>query len=204
MLIQFLTIGFIQLLAVASPGPDFAVVMTHSLTYSRKIGVLTALGVALGVTIHMSYCLLGFSVLLAHNTLLLELIKYLGASYLVYLGIKALLAKDPKWLPGDKKILNCSGWQALKAGFICNLFNPKAVLYFIAIFTFINKSEHSLIWQSLLCLEIIVIAFSWFTALAFLLTHPKIQTTLHRIQYTITKILGAILVLLAMMVAFAH
>ena len=80
---EFITIAVAHLLAVASPGPDFAVVLKQSVTGGTRQGILTSLGVGAGILIHVSYCLLGMSILFAQSDMLLTAMKYLAASYLL-------------------------------------------------------------------------------------------------------------------------
>ena len=91
---EFITIAVAHLLAVASPGPDFAVVLKQSVTGGTRQGILTSLGVGAGILIHVSYCLLGMSILFAQSDMLLTAMKYLAASYLAYLGVQTISASS--------------------------------------------------------------------------------------------------------------
>ena len=91
---EFITIAVAHLLAVASPGPDFAVVLKQSVTGGTRQGILTSLGVGAGILIHVSYCLLGMSILFAQSDMLLTAMKYLAASYLAYLGVQTIMASS--------------------------------------------------------------------------------------------------------------
>lgn len=82
------TVTLIHLLGVISPGPDFIICARNSLTYSRKTGIWTAVGFGLGISVHILYCLAGLALIISQSILLFNFIKYLGASYLVYIGIK--------------------------------------------------------------------------------------------------------------------
>src|SRR5579864_2264067 len=93
MLTQFFTIGLIALLATMTPGPDFALVTKNSLFYSKKSGYFTAFGVGAAISVHMSYCILGLAIVISSSLLLFNLVKYVGATYLIYLGINSLLSK---------------------------------------------------------------------------------------------------------------
>ncbi|MCX7352786.1 MAG: LysE family transporter [Proteobacteria bacterium] len=86
-----------------SPGPDFAVVVRNSLIYSRKTAVLTAVGVSLGILVHLTYILLGLGVVIAKTAWLFCAFKYLGTAYLMYIGIKGLLAKKQTTDYGDAR-----------------------------------------------------------------------------------------------------
>ncbi|WP_438884465.1 LysE family translocator, partial [Bacillus cereus group sp. BC22] len=83
---ELIVVVTITLLAVISPGPDFAMVTRNSLMLSRRSGVLTALGIGLGVTVHVSYTLLGVGLLIRQSLWLFNAVKLVGAIYLIYLG----------------------------------------------------------------------------------------------------------------------
>lgn len=83
-LFSFLLIGSLNFLAVISPGPDFAMVVKTALTQPRKPAVFTALGIALGIFVHVSYCVLGLAIIITQSILLFSLVKYLGAAYFIY------------------------------------------------------------------------------------------------------------------------
>ncbi len=89
-LLAFLTI---TVLAVISPGADFAMVSRNSLLYSRRAGLLTALGIGAGVTVHVGYSILGVGVLVRESLALFTALKLAGAAYLVFLGLRMLLAR---------------------------------------------------------------------------------------------------------------
>ncbi len=82
-----------HLLAVISPGPDFVMALKNSLTYSRKTGIYTALGFGIGIGVHIVYSFAGLAVIISQSEVVFLIIKYLGAAYLFYIGIRALLEK---------------------------------------------------------------------------------------------------------------
>src|SRR5262249_977644 len=79
--------------ALVSPGPDFVMVVKNSLVHGRRAGILTSLAFALGVVIQVSYTLLGLGAIIASSVMLFNIVKSIGAAYLIYLGIKALRSK---------------------------------------------------------------------------------------------------------------
>ena len=93
---EFLTLTAVHLLAVASPGPDFALVLKQSLKYGRKPAIWTALGIGTGILFHVSYSLFGLGVLLKSSAFAFTLVKALGAGYLAYLGFLGLRAGPSK------------------------------------------------------------------------------------------------------------
>ena len=92
MIHQFITIGILMLFTAMLPGPDFALVTKNTLFYSRRAGILTTCGIACAVIIHMSYCILGAAIIIAKSPLLFGFIKYAGAGYLSYIGIKTFFS----------------------------------------------------------------------------------------------------------------
>ena len=100
---EFLSISLLILLAAISPGPDFAMVTKNSLLYSRKHGVYCALGISMSLLIHTVYCVLGLAVIISKSLLAFTVIKYLGAAYLTYIGVKSLLAKREQITPDSKQ-----------------------------------------------------------------------------------------------------
>lgn len=128
---EFLTVVVIHLLAVMSPGPDFALVSRNSFVYSRRSGVFSALGIALGLGVHVAYSLVGIGLLIAQSIVLFSTIKFIGAAYLIYLGVRSLLSKKK---PAGAELLeeksDITKFAALKQGFLTNILNPKVTLFF--------------------------------------------------------------------------
>jgi threonine/homoserine/homoserine lactone efflux protein len=88
----WLTVFLVGCLAVMSPGPNMAMALKNSLAHSRRAGVSTAAGLALGDAMHVSYCLVGIAVVISRSILLFDAIKWVGAAYLVYVGVRSLRA----------------------------------------------------------------------------------------------------------------
>jgi threonine/homoserine/homoserine lactone efflux protein len=116
-----------------TPGNDFIYVVTRSLSQGVRAGIISAFGISLGLVIHITASVLGLSVILAKSILVFNLIKYAGAAYLIYLGVKMLFAKsynlDSVSLSGAKNIPSII---LLRQGFLTNVFNPKVALFFLS------------------------------------------------------------------------
>src|SRR3989344_5815099 len=96
-----LTVALVHLLAVISPGPDFLMITRNSLVYSRRSGIYSAIGLGLGILVHVAYSLIGIGILISKSVLLFNFIKYLGAFYLIYIGYKSLTSKSSKPQAGN-------------------------------------------------------------------------------------------------------
>ena len=88
---ELLAVALITVLAVISPGPDFAMVTRNSYAFGRRSGLIAALGIACGVQVHVFYTVFGIAVIITQSPMLFMAMKWLGAGYLIYLGIKSLL-----------------------------------------------------------------------------------------------------------------
>ncbi len=164
LLISILTI---HLLALISPGPDFFVVMNAALA-ERKKGVMAALGVTAAIAVHISLWIFGLSSILVKFPAFLTALKFMGAGYLFYLGINLIL---DFWKQAsadlDVKSENSGLKNPLAAGFITNVFNPKAWLYFASLFSQFDLSRLSFSVSAGLAVAITLLSFAWFASLAF-------------------------------------
>lgn len=117
------------LLLAISPGPGMLYVLARSLQGGRKVGLASSFGTALGGMFHVAAAALGLSLILAQSAVAFALVKYLGAAYLVYLGVKTLLAKEEEGLPHEAAPAKGSPfWQ----GVLTEVLNPKTALFFLA------------------------------------------------------------------------
>lgn len=199
---EFLSISLLILLAAISPGPDFAVVTKNSLLYFRKTGLFTAFGVSVSLLIHAVYCVLGLAIIISQSLLAFSVIKYLGAAYLIYIGFKGLFAKrETQHLDVKHSRQTMTPRQAFSQGLLCNLLNPKAIMFLLAFFTLVVKPGHSLISEMGYGVEIALIHMIWFSSLAYMLTHAYIKANLNRLQFYIVKVMGAVLVAFGVRIA---
>lgn len=206
---EFLLVAGIHILAVMSPGPDFAMVLRNSLVYSRRVGILAAVGLGLGILLHVTYSLLGIGLIISQSIVLFNIIKLLGAGYLIYIGIKSLFAKKETPVPSGDTLKeskkDISNVAAIRLGFLTNALNPKATLFFLALFTQVINPETATFVKVLYGLEMSVATFAWFAVVALLLTHRRINQAFSGIKHYLEKVFGAILIGLGIKVALgAH
>ena len=194
-MIEFLTVTLIILLAAISPGPDFAIVMQNALQRGQRPGIMTALGVSCSLVIHATYSILGLAIVISQSLLLFSLIKYLGAAYLIYIGVKNVFAKSNTNTQNKSSFISKThSRQDFTEGFLCNLLNPKAIMFILAFFTLVIKSTSTLAAQFGYAIEIALIHFIWFSALAIMVNHQTVRNKLQQIQHYIVKLLGVALI----------
>lgn len=206
MLHELLIIAGIHQLAVMSPGPDFAMVMRNSLVYSRRTGVLAAVGLALGVAVHITYSLLGIGLLISKSIMLFNIIKWVGALYLIYIGIKSLRAKPTAQSNSSESSEveqkeDLTTVQAVRMGLLTNVLNPKATLYFMAVFTTVISPDTAVAYKMVYGLEMIIATFVWFAFVAVVLSHSRVNKLFSRIKHRVEQVFGGILILLGIKVA---
>lgn len=117
-----------------TPGPDIAYVAGQSVMHGRRAGLMSALGVSLGGCTHTVFCALGLTALLAASPSAFMIIKILGGLYLVYLGVRTLLAARKPQVEGRVEVPRLSHRTLLLRGFITNVTNPKVLLFYVAFF----------------------------------------------------------------------
>jgi len=187
---QILAVGVVTMLAVISPGPDFAVILRNSIAFGRLCGFLTAMGIASGVLVHISYTLLGFGFVMREAVWVLEVMRYLGAAYLIWLGVSAFL--PPK--KSDDEDIEAAGKLPLRKaftdGFICNALNPKTALFFIALFSQVVDPKASVGLQVGIGGFIAVAHLVWFGLVAYFMTHGAFKNLLLRLKNKIEKAIG--------------
>ena len=200
---QFFIVGLIALLAAMSPGPDFIIVTRNSLLYSRHAGRYTAVGIGLGLLVHVAYAIVGIGYIISRSLILFSTIKLCGAAYLIYLGVCSLRSKNDAHptqnISTEQKIPH--HLEALKIGFLTNVLNPKASLFIVSMFTQIIKPTTPFQIQILYGTETAFITLIWFVFLATAITHTSINEYLRHFQRHLSKIMGVVLIALGIKIA---
>ena len=198
MLNEFLLLATAHLFAVASPGADFAVVLKNTLRSGQRTGTFTALGVGLGIFVHVGYTLLGVAFLLSQSPVLFETIKYLGAGYLLWLAYNCSRSRPKSALPEtENKFEHLSDFHALKQGFFVNVLNPKVTVFFIALFTSIVSQNTSILVQSFYGLWLAFYTFVWFGLVAWWFSRRVVLAWYQQHGYIIDWLMGLVLVYIA-------
>ena len=133
---------------VAIPGPNLVYIATRTLSQGRPAGVASALGVEAGTLVHVVAAAAGVSAVIASSATAFTVVKYLGAAYLVYLGIRALLSRDGAEIAADGASPPLR--RAFAEGMMVNVLNPKVALFFLAFLPqFVDPARGSVAAQTL-------------------------------------------------------
>jgi len=196
-----LLITSIHLLAAASPGPDFILVSQQTLSNGKKAGFMCSIGIALGLSIHIIYSALGLAAIIVNSSATLWVIKILGGSYLLYLGFQGIRAKPSSAITKKtelKHTVNNSSLKNIGIGFLCNALNPKAPIYFVALFTVVLSPDLPLLHLVIYGLWMMAIQLAWFSSVVVLLSRPKINETFQRLGHWIDRILGSAMIFIGL------
>ena len=177
----------------------------NSLVYSRRTGVWTAVGFGAGIAVHILYSLAGLALLISRSILLFDALRLLGAAYLVYLGTRSLVSKAGGLEIGEpEKRPDIPPWAALRIGFLTNVLNPKATLFFLSLFTLVIAPDTPAPVLGVLCVILIGNTMLWFSLVAVFLTQPRIRGMLAKSQNVLNRTLGGLLIALGVMVALTR
>ncbi|ODQ05331.1 MULTISPECIES: LysE family translocator [Enterobacterales] len=198
---ELIAVAMITILAVISPGPDFAMVTKNSYSYGVKVGLITAMGIAIGVQVHVFYTVFGISFIIMGSPMLFFIMKLLGVGYLIYLGFKSLTNNAQLTI---ENALNSapSVFQALRVGFFTNALNPKTMLFVIALYTQVANLSNPL-WLNLSYgMFISMVHWIWFSCVALFFSTPLLRAKILSHQKIADKIIGVLLILLGVGLLF--
>lgn len=201
---EFLLVAMVHLLAVISPGPDFAVVIRNSVMAGRRAGLITAAGIGVGIFLHVAYSLLGIGIIVSQSVWLFNALKLVAGAYLLYLGFKALRARPQK---ADEVALVQREMPARKAfvnGFITNGLNPKATLFFLSVFTLIISPQTPLLVQAGYGLYLAAATGLWFCLVALLFSQARVRQGFARLGHWFDRLMGAVLIALGLHLALSE
>ena len=222
---QFLLIATVHFFAVASPGPDFALILKQSVTYNRKVAIFSSLGIATGIIVHVTYSIVGIGLLIASDARLLWLLKYIAAAYFCYVGWHCLRAKktlvteksriplqqltplESKQIELDKaKSVNQTASMSVKKaflnGFLINALNVKATLFFVSLFSVVIAPNTLLVIKLTYGAYLVLATAIWFCFLSCVLTQDRVRKILQRKSYLVDRVMGIVLLFLAMQLLF--
>ncbi|MET8870714.1 LysE family translocator [Nocardia sp. NPDC004604] len=164
---QVLALGGVMLVGSMSPGPDFVIVTRNAAVSGRRVGVASAVGIALGVFVWSMVTAVGVAGVLAASAVTFTVLKLIGAGYLAVLGLRALLAARRGDYPVEMPELKSHGTvHAFRQGLLCNLLNPKVAVFFIALLPQFLPAEPSTLDTLESGIVTATVCLAWFSLLA--------------------------------------
>lgn len=197
-------IATIAILGMISPGPDFFLIIKNAARYQRSAALMTAMGIICAIALHMTYCVAGLAVLITTTPWLFNILKYAGAVYLVWIGIKSLMPNN-----GNQIDLNNTQHEvitfkkAFMQGFLCNVLNPKATLFFLAVFTQVLSVDSTFGEKLWIAFIIWGLAVIYWPLLVCLIQSAPVRGAMAKIQKYVDKVLGVVLIAFGVKVAMS-
>lgn len=187
------------------PGADFAMVLRQSIAHGRRAALLTSAGIATSILVHGTYTLLGVGVIVGQSLLLFNILKWIGAAYLIWLAISALRSPPPQ-PPSETDLVAArrGDFAAFALGFLTNLLNPKAVLFFLALFTSLVSVRTTGDVKVIYVASMSIMLFAWFALVAVFFTTPSVRQGFFRFGRWFNRVTGITFIVLAVRVAVAQ
>lgn len=203
--LEFFSIALIHFFAVASPGPDFAVVLKQSMQQGRLPAFVTSAGIGCGILLHVTYSLVGIGLIIQTTPWLLNLLLYVAAAYLAWIGWSGLNSKPSEShneIP--TKHSNKTLAKSFVIGFVTNGLNPKATLFFLSLFTVAISVDTSVHDKIIYGVYMAVATFTWFSFVSLVITHKKVRYFYQNNGYIFDRIMGAVLIIMAVLLLFSN
>lgn len=189
----FLSLAFAHLIAVTSPGPDFFYIVKSSFEKGLKSSIVSAVGIGLGVFLHCLFAIVGLDFLYQKIPSLYTIIGTVGAGYLIYLGVSGIFA-DPEIKDlAVKETQTLNLWQSFTGGLMVNIFNVKAFIFFVSLFSGVALST-SILFQISISVYFFIATATWFVFLSFILNRGFKSLLNHSVQRAISKISSCFLI----------
>lgn len=192
-MIELLTVISLTIIVAVMPGPDFAIVVRNSLSDGKLAGIMTAAGIALALGVHVTYALAGIGLLISQSILFFNILKLVGAVYLVILGISMYRSASPD-MPQSGKHKPASPMRALRWGFLTNVTNPKATMFALSVFVQVTSPDTPLITQIGYGAIMAGGVFLWFVIVTLFFTWQPVRQKFLAYKVAMEKTFGALLV----------
>lgn len=188
---DFFTFLVLSLFVVMSPGIDTALITKRTLTDGRKDGYKMALGITTGSLVHTFAAAFGLSAILMQSAVAFEMVKYIGALYLIYLGLSSFISRKKKASESADKQNN----SAFKQGLFSNVLNPKVAMFFLTFLPqFVKTGENAT--QHLIIMGVIytLLSISWFFIYVFFINYLREWLLAPKVQKFMDKATGLVLI----------
>ena len=185
------------------PGPATLLTVARAASSGTRVGIATGAGVAAGDIVHTAMAIVGISAVIAASAFLFSLIKYLGAAYLVYIGIRAILDRKPV-APGSGMI-SITASTAFRQAIVSEILNPKTAVFFLAFLPQFVKPENGAVFLQLTILGVLFVLLGLLATVVFAISAGSLGNFLRRNPAVLRwqgKVVGGIYCTLGLRIAF--
>jgi threonine/homoserine/homoserine lactone efflux protein len=195
---MFLWSAIAHLIALTSPGPDTAIVIRQVSLYGRIEGFKTALGIGIGIYLHCLLAINGISLIIVSNDLYKFIISIVGGLYILYLGVNMFISKS---VAKEDSEIGTKRNNSLLAGLITNVFNVKAFLFFVSLFTILIEDLNN-IYFYVFPIYFALTSSLWFIFLSYIITASEHKTFNAYSNKYLSSIMSLILCFIALFIIF--
>ncbi|MGZ3339744.1 MAG: LysE family translocator [Reyranella sp.] len=174
--------------ALILPGPDFVAVVRSSMSRGTRAGLLTTLGVSMGLCLYATLSLLGLSAILVKYQWLTWAVRILGGGYLIFLGIRLIRAK-PQAIELDQA-MRPAGARAILFGFLVTLTNPKAIVLFASVFATAVTASTPLWLMGLMIALVTASSLTWYSCVSLFMSSGPVIRRFQRARHWIERAAG--------------
>lgn len=197
MIISLLTISFVHLVAVMSPGPDLALTVRNSVFYGRKSGLFTTFGIVCGNVFLVAGAVFGISAVINSIPSLRSVIMLIGGIYLIYMGFSSIRIMSKT---SDDSFYVKSEGKSFFSGFITNITNVKAGLYYVSIFSKFITDEISLTIKIIYSATVLFVTLLWFSLAAFIFASASVRSRYMTKRCLLELLMGIVLIILGVFI----
>lgn len=192
---EFFTFFVLSLFVVMSPGIDTALITKRTISTGRKDGYKMALGITTGSIVHTFAAAFGLSAILMQSAVAFEIVKYIGAFYLIYLGISSFITRKKNENSLDHEDYAHVQQSAFKQGLLSNVLNPKVAMFFLTFLPQFVETGTNATWQ-LIVMGVIytVLSITWFFIYVFFINYLREWLMSAKVQMVMDKATGIVLI----------
>ncbi|CAH0272708.1 Leucine efflux protein [Peribacillus sp. Bi96] len=193
---DFFTFLVLSLFVVMSPGIDTALITKRTISDGRKDGYRLAIGLSTGSLVHTFAAAFGISTILMQSAVVFEIVKYVGAFYLIYLGLSSFIKRTKKDVTHVENLNNSEMKKsAFKQGLFSNVLNPKVAMFFLTFLPqFVKTGENAT--QQLIMMGVIYtgLSIAWFFVYVYLINSLRVWLMSMKVQRIMDKATGIVLI----------
>lgn len=198
------TIALMHFVAVISPGPDFAIVLKQSLAKGLKPALWTSFGIGTAILLHVTYSILGISLVIKTTPWLYTLLIYIAAAYFIWIGVSALRSKANNEPITDSEDTAKSKWyRAFGLGFLTNGLNPKATLFFLSLYTVAIPAQTDLLTKAFYGVYFALATGLWFCFLSYVTNFKDFRIAYQSHGHWFDRLMGIVLIIMAIVLLWA-
>jgi threonine/homoserine/homoserine lactone efflux protein len=190
------------LLLLVVPGPSVLYIVTQSVSHGRRAGIASVAGITTGTLVHIAAATVGLSALLASSALAFDVVKYLGAAYLIAVGIRRLAGLEREREPHVRRTRDFG--RLYRQGIVVNVLNPKTALFFLAFLPQFVDADRGAVWSQVVVFGLVFVALGLVSDSVYALVGDAVGSLLRRRATAMRRVSGTIYIGLGAVAAFAR